>query len=913
MKKVLILCFCFTLHSFLHATNYYIASSGNDASDGKSIATAFASITQINQVVLQPGDSILFNRGDIFRGMLTIQQSGSVANSIYVGAYGSGNLPIISGAEVLTGWTNTSGNIFEATCTDCAEQIQQVFVNNTRHIPARYPNAGYLSMTNVDNARKTFTATDLNQTAGLWNGATIYLRTEQWVIDAFVVQTFSPQRINYSIPAKFYTSYDIQNYFGFFLSNTLIALDSVGEWFYDPSMKLISIVPIDATALSSNGAEVSLYTNCIRFSSCIKFVTIENIQMEKSLKDAVFLNQSSNVRIHSCTILQAGRDGIGGFEDYSTYNSTLTIDNCFIRDICNTGVNLIGGDHILVKGNTLQSIGLIPGLGQGYDAGYDGIYCPSNSKVIGNTLDSIGYNGIHVNQYDTVMYNQCSNFGRTKNDCGGIYYWTGLNNYIGYNIVHDGYGNAEGTTFPNRMMVSGIYSDDYSHDNVIEYNTTYQNETGIMIHNTANTRVQYNTMYDNRREQLYLIEGNSDLYSVTLDIHNNQIRNNVLQCVHPSQTALLIESSKNHVATFGTFSDNWYCNPYSSNVITVAYTPLYTNANYTMRYTALTMQQWQSIYSQDLSSHTAYDYPSVYASYSNIGNDLILNSTFSSGIGWWWTYGNPQFTLNAVPAGPHINSISLNGQYQNKQTLSEGNWGIASIPLVKDKNYFLRYKIVGEQMGGVKIGMNFQDAPSTPSTTPVSLCRSYSTNLKQDSILFLSNYTSMNSLVFKSTSFDGDFWLDDVTLFEVTVDTVNAFPHTSSKLFVNKTNTPLTLASANNYRNLDGTIVTNNIILQPYTSVVLKNVSITTGVSTKAKASIEIKLFPNPASDKLYIAADDLLSKPMIHIFNLLGEELYYAPYSEYIQLPEEWANGLYLLELSNENGSAIKRFALTR
>jgi hypothetical protein len=121
------------------------------------------------------------------------------------------------------------------------------------------------------------------------------------------------------------------------------------------------------------------------------------------------------------------------------------------------------------------------------------------------------------------------------------------------------------------------------------------------------------------------------------------------------------------------------------------------------------------------------------------------------------------------------------------------------------------------------------------------------------------------------------------------------------------------LASANNYRNLDGTIVTNNIILQPYTSVVLKNVSITTGVYTKAKASIEIKLFPNPASDKLYIAADDLLSKPMIHIFNLLGEELYYAPYSEYIQLPEEWANGLYLLELSNENGSAIKRFALTR
>jgi parallel beta-helix repeat protein len=911
MKKIFILCFCFALHSFLHATNYYIASSGNDASDGKSSATAFASISRINQIVLQPGDSILFNRGDVFRGMLTIQQSGSATNIIYIGAYGSGNIPVLSGAEVLTGWTNTSGNVFESTCPDCPNQIQQVFVNNTRHIPARYPNAGYLSMTDVDNTSKTFTATGLNQAAGIWNGATIFLRTEQWVIDAFEVQAYSPQLINYSIPVKFYTSYDIQNYFGFFLSNSLIALDSVGEWFYDPSTKLISIIPVDATVLAANGAEISLYTNCIRFSSGIAFVTIENIQMEKSLKDAVFLNHSSNVRIHSCTILQAGRDGIGGFEDYSTYNSNLTIDNCLIRDICNTGVNLGGGVDILVKGNTLQSIGLIPGLGQGYDAGYDGIYCPSNSKVIGNILDSIGYNGIHVNQYDTVMYNHCSNFGRTKNDCGGIYYWTGLNNYIGYNVVHDGYGNGDGTVFPNKLMVTGIYSDDHSHDNVIEYNTSYGNETGIMIHNTANTKVQNNILYDNRRTQLYMVEGSPHI--VPAAVHDNIIRDNVFQCLHPSQHSLLIETEKDNVATLATFSDNWYCNPYAEDLISIAYTPLYSTGNAIFRYLNATIPQWQSMYSIDVNGHTAYDYPSVYASYSNIGNNLILNSTFTTGTGWWWTYGNTQFTLNAVPAGPQINSVSLNGQYQSKQTLSEGNWGISSIPLVKDKNYFLRYKIAGTQIDGVKVGMNFQDAPFTPSTTPVTLCRSYAPALQQDSLLFLSNYTTMNSLVFKSTSYDGNFWIDDVTLFEVTADTANSLPHKSSKLFVNNTNVPLILASANNYRNLDGTIVRNNIVLQPYTSVVLKDLSINTSVSTKIKSSIEIKLFPNPASDKLYIVADDILSKPMIHIFNLLGEELYDAPYSEYIQLPEEWANGLYLLKFSNENGSAIKRFALRR
>lgn len=914
MKRVLILVFCFALQYFSYATNYYIASSGNDASDGKSTTTAFQSIDRINQEVFQPGDSILFNRGDVFRGMLQINQSGSSSNVIYIGAYGTGSLPVLSGAEVVTGWTNTTGNIYETICADCPDQIQQIFINNIRHVPARYPNAGYLSMTNVDNTAKTFTASGLNAPAGTWDGASVFLRTVQWVIDEFTVQSYTPQQITYTIPTKFYTSYPTQNNFGFFLTNKLIALDSIGEWFYDPATKKISILPVYPITLSTNGAEIPVYTNCIQFSSNIKFVTIENIQMERSLKDAVFLDQSSDIRIQSCSILQAGRDGVGGFENYSTYNSNLTVQNCLIRDICNTGINLTSGQNILLKGNTLQSIGMVPGLGQGYDAGYDGIFCPSNSKVIGNRVDSVGYNGIHVNQYDTVKYNHCSNYGLTKNDCGGIYYWTGAHNYIGYNIVHDGYGYADGTVFPNKLMVTGIYSDDYSHDNVIEYNTSYSNETGIMIHNTSNTFVRNNVAYDNRRAQLLMIEGSPHITPAA--VHDNVISNNTLQCLHPSQRALLIETEKNNVATLGTFSDNWYCNPYAEDVISIAYTPLYSSGNYTLRYLSLTLDQWQSLYSIDVASHTAYDYPSVYARYIPSGNNLIQNSTFSTGIGWWWTYGNSQFTLNAAPAGSHVNSASLSGQYQNKSTLSEGNWGIAPIPLIKDKQYLLRYKLGGEQAGGVKIGVNFQDAPSTPSTTPVSLCRVYASTLQEDSILFTSNYTQSNSLLFKSTSADGNFWLDDVTLYEVTLDTTHAQPHTISQLFINASAAVITLQTASNYRNLDGTVVSNNIVLQPYTSVVLKDLSaISTSIRKQNNAVLNVMVFPNPASNKLFINVVGITNQSTVKIFDLQGKEVYSALYDDEagISIPAQWTNGIYLLQLSNDKGEATKRFVLNR
>jgi len=915
MKNVLILFFYFLLlkGQVVFSANYYISASGNDAADGKSIATAFRSISRINQIVLQSGDSILFNRGDLFRGMLQIKQSGSVAKPIYVGAYGSGGFPVISGAEIVTGWTNTSGNVFETTCIDCQDKLQQIFVSNARHIPARYPNAGYLTMTNVDNAAKTFTAADLTDAADTWNGASISLRTQQWVIDEFDVQSYTPQQIKYTIPAKFYTSYPVQNYFGFFLTNKRIALDSIGEWFYDPATKKISLIPVDVAALTNSGAEVSVYTNGIQFSISVNYVTIEHVQIEKTLEDAVFMNQTSSIKINNCKFLQAGRDGVGGFQNYSTYNSDLTVQNCLFQDICNTGINLTGGKNILIKGNTFQRIGMVPGLGQGYDSGYEGILCPENSKVIGNRLDSIGYNAIRVSQYDTVMYNHCSNYGLTKNDCGGIYYWTGSYNYIGYNVTHHGYGNGDGTVHPNKLMVTGIYSDDYSHDNVIEYNTTYLNETGIMIHNTANTIVRNNVAYDNRRAQLFILEGSPHVEPAA--IHDNSISGNVLQCLDPSQRPLVIETEKNNVATLGTFSDNWYCNPYTNELISIAYTPLYTSGNHTYRYSSLTLDQWRSMYNKDVNSHTAFDYPSVYARYTNTGSNLILNSTFSTGTGWWWTYGNSQFALNAAPAGPQVNSSSLNGQYQNKQTLAEGNWGIASIPTLKDKHYLLRYKMVGEQAGGVKIGMNFQGPPSTSSTTPVSLCRGYQATLKEDSILFFSNYTIANSLVFKSTSFDGNFWIDDVTLYEVDVDTSNAYPHTISKLFVNTSASPLTLATASNYKNLDGTIVMNNITLQPYTSIVLKDLAaISTSIRNRSKSSLEMQVFPNPSSDNISIRSINAASQSTVKIIDLLGNELYNEVYSGgEIKLPVHWANGIYLIQLSDDKGEKTSRFVLNR
>jgi hypothetical protein len=79
---------------------YYIDSvSGSDANSGQTAAFAWKSLASISKAAIGPGTSILLKRGSQFvNQQLTLTTSGSAGNPIVVDAYGSGGLPIITGA-----------------------------------------------------------------------------------------------------------------------------------------------------------------------------------------------------------------------------------------------------------------------------------------------------------------------------------------------------------------------------------------------------------------------------------------------------------------------------------------------------------------------------------------------------------------------------------------------------------------------------------------------------------------------------------------------------------------------------------------------------------------------------------------------------------------------------------------------
>ena len=84
-----------------NALCYYISTKGNDANDGLTPNTAWATVAKANQSILAPGCKILFEGGGIYYGTLQIGSNagGDANNPVFISSYGTGRATIDSGDE----------------------------------------------------------------------------------------------------------------------------------------------------------------------------------------------------------------------------------------------------------------------------------------------------------------------------------------------------------------------------------------------------------------------------------------------------------------------------------------------------------------------------------------------------------------------------------------------------------------------------------------------------------------------------------------------------------------------------------------------------------------------------------------------------------------------------------------------
>ncbi|WP_052433835.1 right-handed parallel beta-helix repeat-containing protein [Streptacidiphilus melanogenes] len=76
---------------------YYVSANGSDSAAGTTPATAWRTLSRVDQHVFKPGERLLLHGGDRFTGHLTLRagEAGQAAKPVQVGSYGSGRATVV--------------------------------------------------------------------------------------------------------------------------------------------------------------------------------------------------------------------------------------------------------------------------------------------------------------------------------------------------------------------------------------------------------------------------------------------------------------------------------------------------------------------------------------------------------------------------------------------------------------------------------------------------------------------------------------------------------------------------------------------------------------------------------------------------------------------------------------------------
>jgi len=633
--------------------NYYFSSiSGDDtrtSTQAQNSATPWKTISKLNSFFnsLNPGDSVLFKRNESFYGSIIVSKSGSASLPIVIGAYGSGNKPVITGFVTLTGWTNEGNGIYSKAVT-CESKPDLVTINGVLYGMGRYPNSGSNWLT-VDShvTNVSITDADLNSATTNWAGAEAVITKDDYTLDRCLITNHTNQTLTYTSLAS--SSNATDNYF-YFLQNDLRTLDQFGEWYYNGTklyMYFGSEIPSNYTVKVST-------INKVVLNPYLDYITVVNLNCEGANVVGISFETSADYcNILNCDVNYSGNDGI------VLVGTHGLIDNSNVANVNESGIT-VNGSFLTVTNNKVKKCGVIPGA------------CAWGSRCLGlvpigndnlcqyNSIDSVGYHGLYLaGSRSVVKNNLISNFCLTLNDGGGIY--TDGNDatarVIDGNIVLNGIGKlglSVGT-----LMVDGIYLDQFSNDVEVKNNSVaYCAYSGIKLHRAHSAVIRNNTCFSNRAG-IRMQESNTanPIYDLT-------VKNNVFVANSGQYTLMWNRITS---SDFGVADSNYYARPIDDNA-TIRTTDL-TNGDVNR-----TLANWQQYSQEDFHSNKS---PLSITSASDIrfeynATKTNLTKTLPG------TYMDVKGTLyvNSITLAPYTSAVLIKSASNNNQS-----------PVIQNQNF----------------------------------------------------------------------------------------------------------------------------------------------------------------------------------------------------------------------------------
>jgi parallel beta-helix repeat protein len=548
-----LLLFVFFLHP-ARATNYYFSAvSGDDsrtAAQAQNPSTPWKTIGKLNSYFgsLQPGDSVLFNRNETFYGSITVNNSGTASLPIVIGAYGTGDKPVITGLTTLTNWVSVGNGIYESYNASLGSNLNLLLLNDEQQPMGRYPNTDYLTLES-HSGKTSITDNELSSDPN-WTGAELVTRPAHWLLNRSVITSHSGNTLYYSGISE------PNNNFGYFIQNSIKTLDQFGEWYYDKAAKKVSVYFGEKSPSSFRVAASAI--DYVIYSSSRSYVVFNNLTLKGGNKNTIDINSGNNFQVSNCNIFFSGMDGVN-----VSNHSNFKIENCAVSNSYNNGISVgTSNPYAIVRNNIIRNSYAVPGMGQSGEGQGAGIRVNKSSIAEYNQVINSGFIGIQMGGDSCIVKNNyIDSFCFVKDDGGGIYTYNNsdVTNYgrkVTGNIVLNGIGAGAGANTTN-SSAEGIYMDGLVNGVEIADNTIANSNKGLFLNNARDVIVKNNTLFNNGHGQLHM------QHNISGGFRNNTITNNIFFSKTITQPVSVIASKfdNSDINNIGRLDSNYYARP----------------------------------------------------------------------------------------------------------------------------------------------------------------------------------------------------------------------------------------------------------------------------------------------------------------------------------------------------------------
>lgn len=507
----------------VHATNYYVSNTGNDAAAGTATGTAWQTIAKVNASSFSPGDSILFKKGDSWNEKLTVPSSGNVGNPIVFGSYGTGVKPVITGLQSLN-LSDQGSNIWSATATNSVKYLNTVIINGAIRAKGRHPNSTFLLTT----APSTTTTVNTGLTGTpSYVGAEIAIGPRQWIVDVAKITNQSSGVLTVS-PALNYSSSGNNNYC---LMNLPSLCDLQNEWAYDSASKLLTVYSIGNPTVQISSLDTCVY---VKNKSYIKFT---DLSFTGANRIALAVDSCNNITVNNCKF---NNNGMMGIQHTACTNNSFNNDS-ILNSLSVAIYTFNRSDSTVIDNNFIKNTGMLYGMNYSGDLMSMGMHSFGNGNIVtNNRIDSVGYNAIYFGGTNhLIKYNYITNFCFTKSDGGAIYAYGGTTNgsLVRNNICTNGLGgvsgnigaspgifmdaNASGVTIDSNTVIDcygyGIQTNDAAVDLVFKYNTVVQTSAQCLIISARGTYTIKQNIFYSKDSTKFVFYGLSIAGTNTID------------------------------------------------------------------------------------------------------------------------------------------------------------------------------------------------------------------------------------------------------------------------------------------------------------------------------------------------------------------------------------------------------------